>query len=93
MLAHWWAELTPRVTGCRAQCPRADFELLVGEAKAQDVLGLVLAGWWLELGPRISGCQALGVLRLVLAHCCMVLGPGPSGGQDHVLRCLGLRRS
>ena len=35
--------------------------LLVGEARAQGVLGLVLAHWWAEPGHRVSGCRALGI--------------------------------
>ena len=77
------------------------FGLLVGEAGAQGVLGLVStywwlrpvlglmpAHWWMEPDPRVSGC---GVLRLMLMHWCSGPGPGLPGvwGWVRVAVCSG----
>ena len=67
MLDHWQAELILESLAEGSRGPRAGVSLLVGRAKAQGFLGLVLAHWWVEPYPGNSGCRALRVLELVLA--------------------------
>ena len=59
--------------------------LAMAGCRATVVLGLVSASWQVDLYPRVSGCRALGVLGLASVHRCVMPGPEPSGGQDHVL--------
>lgn len=56
-----WSEVLESLTVCVAGGGlRAHVGLLVGEARAQGVLGLVLSHQWAEPSPEVIGCRALG---------------------------------
>ena len=90
--AHWWAELSPRVSGCPGHGGSGvAVDLLVGDAGAQVVLGLCSPhdGWSLYWGQRQPTNSENVVLRslavgpkiqeLVSTLWWMGLGSGPSG--------------
>ena len=83
VLAHWWVEPGPGVTGYRAGVLRANVRLLMGRTVAwREVQGLLSACWWEGPIPDMADCGVLGILELVSAHW---LGrPCPRG-------CWGLR--
>lgn len=53
--------MEPRVSG-------SEVVLLVGGARAQEVLGLMRAHWWVELGPSIFGCMTLVVPEMLSVY-------------------------